>query len=240
MVAGSALHRTAPILRRVEHEMCETQSASLALDFAVNGRMRLDRPMDDADGSTRAEPDDDDRRLAGLMHSAQEGDGEAYAALLSEAARLARKNIRNRMRDLPSQDIEDLVQDVLLSLHRARATFNPNRPFLPWLMAIARHRIADGARRHARRRREVVIENAGEAHADDALGGSMPMHSDAPALARAMASLPHRQRQAIELVKLREMSLQEAATVTGTSTGAIKVAVHRGIGALRKALGGKD
>lgn len=54
-----------------------------------------------------------------------------------------------------------------------------------------------------------------------------------------MADLPTGQRQAIELVKLREMSLKEAAAVSGKSVGALKLAVHRGIGALRKALGAK-
>ena len=179
------------------------------------------------------------RRLAGLMRSAQDGDGEAYAVLLSEAAGLARIAIRERLRGLPAQDVEDLVQDILLSVHRARATFDPNRPFSPWLMAIARHRIADSARRYARRTREAMIESAEMLAGEDA-DGAIPRDHDMPALARAMASLPDRQRQAIELVKLREMSLQEAAAVTGTSTGAVKVAVHRGIGALRKALGGKE
>lgn len=54
-----------------------------------------------------------------------------------------------------------------------------------------------------------------------------------------MAELPSGQRQAIELLKLREMSLKEAAAVTGTNIGALKVAVHRGMRALRKALGPK-
>jgi RNA polymerase sigma-70 factor (ECF subfamily) len=55
-----------------------------------------------------------------------------------------------------------------------------------------------------------------------------------------MTKLPQGQRQAIELMKLREMSLKEAAAATGTSIGALKVSVHRGMSALRKALGAKD
>jgi RNA polymerase sigma-70 factor (ECF subfamily) len=51
-----------------------------------------------------------------------------------------------------------------------------------------------------------------------------------------MAGLPAGQRVAIEAVKLREMSLKEAAAATGTSIGALKVSVHRGIKALRTAL----
>jgi len=186
------------------------------------------------------EPTDQDRRLASLMRSAQDGDGSAYTVLLGEAAALVRRAIRRRLGALHSQDIEDLVQDVLMSLHRARATYNPDRPFLPWLTAIARHRMADGARRYARRiANEVTCDPLPETFAPE--GANIPHegYRDGQALIQAMANLPPGQRQAIELVKLREMSLKEAAAMSGTSVGALKVAVHRGIGALRKALGAK-
>lgn len=62
-----------------------------------------------------------ERRLAGLMRSAQDGDGDAYAALLNEAAAILRSTIPQRLRALQRQDIEDLVQDTLLS----RATTIP-------------------------------------------------------------------------------------------------------------------
>jgi RNA polymerase sigma-70 factor (ECF subfamily) len=65
-------------------------------------------------------------------------------------------------------------------------------------------------------------------------------YGDAEALAQAMTKLPQGQRQAIELMKLREMSLKEAAAATGTSIGALKVSVHRAMSALRKALGAKE
>jgi RNA polymerase sigma-70 factor (ECF subfamily) len=69
----------------------------------------------------------------------------------------------------------------------------------------------------------------------------MPLgrYGDPQALTQAMEQLPPGQRQAVELLKLREMSLKEAAAASGTSVGALKVAVHRGIAALRKALGAK-
>jgi RNA polymerase sigma factor (sigma-70 family) len=181
-----------------------------------------------------------DRRLAHLMLAAQEGDSASYALLLSEAAGLVRGMIRRRLRAVRAEDIEDILQDVLLSIHAARATYDPARPFLPWLAAITRNRIADGARRHARRSAfETTCDPLPEtsAHSD----ANMPKESygDGQALARAMADLPPGQRQAIELVKLRELSLKEAAAASGMSVGAVKVAVHRGITALRKALGAK-
>jgi RNA polymerase sigma-70 factor (ECF subfamily) len=181
-----------------------------------------------------------DRRLAGLMASVQDGEAGAYGDLLREVAPLLRQAVRRRFRFLQPSDVEDLVQDILLSLHTARATYDPLRPFLPWLMAIARFRMADGARRHARRAaNEVACARVPETFA--ANGTNMPIddYGDAQALTRAVAELPSGQRRAIELLKLEEMSLKEASAATGTSVGALKVAVHRGMGALRKALGAK-
>lgn len=181
-----------------------------------------------------------DRRLARLMQRAQDGDAGAYTALLGEAAVRVRQGIRRRIGGLQAHDVEDLVQDVLLSLHAALATYDPARPFLPWLTAIVRNRIADGARRYARRvANEVTCDPLPETFAADSANTSSESYRDGEALAHAMAALPPGQRHAIELVKLRELSLKEAAAVSGTSAGALKVAVHRGIGALRKALGAK-
>ena len=181
-----------------------------------------------------------DRRLACLMQSAQGGDGSAYAALLTDAAPLVRQMIRRRFGFLQPQDLEDLVQDVLLSVHAARSTYDPARPFLPWLAAIARNRMADGARRYARRAaNEVLSDRLPETFPTEDTNMLLGRYGDAEALVRAMADLPPGQRQAIDLVKLREMSLKEASAVSGTSVGALKVAVHRGIAALRKALGTK-
>jgi RNA polymerase sigma factor (sigma-70 family) len=181
-----------------------------------------------------------DQRLARLMRSAQDGDAADYNALLQEVAPLVRQAIRGRLAMLQPQDTEDLVQDVLLSLHSARATYDPARPFLPWLLAIVRYRVADGARRYKRRAaNEVASDPLPETSAHVEANFPTEGYRDSEQLAQAMAALPPGQRRAIELTKLREMSLQQAAAQTGTSVGALKVAVHRGIGALRKALGAK-
>jgi len=175
--------------------------------------------------------------LAALMRAAQAGDRRAYSALLCAVVPLVKLTVRQRFGFLQAQDIDDLVQDVLLSLHLARASYDPARPFLPWLMAIARNRMADNARRYARRAAyELPSEQPPETFAAEDANMSANGYGDAEALAQAMTDLPHSQRQAIELMKLREMSLKEAAAVTGASIGALKVSVHRGISALRKAL----
>jgi RNA polymerase sigma-70 factor (ECF subfamily) len=183
-------------------------------------------------GDVRREQD-----LAALMRNVQAGDKRAYAALLRALVPLVKVAVRRRFRFLQSQDIDDLVQDILLSVHAARATYDPVRPFLPWLMAIVRNRMADSARRYARRAaHEVPSKQPPETFPAQEANTSASGYGDAEALAQALAKLPHNQRQAIELMKLREMSLKEAAAATGTTIGALKVSVHRGISALRKAL----
>jgi len=112
--------------------------------------------------------DDIDRQCAALMRSAQDGDRAAYAGLLRDIVPLLRGAVRRRRRSLQPQDVEDLVQDILLSLHAVRATYDPERPFLPWLMAIARNRIADGARRYTRQTaNEVAVEHLPETFSED-------------------------------------------------------------------------
>lgn len=178
-----------------------------------------------------------DDRLAQLMQRAQEGQSPAYGELLTEITPRLRRAIRQRRRFLQPQDVEDLVQDVLLSLHVVRATYDPGRPFWPWLMAITHNRIVDGVRRQVRRNaNEVTVDVLPETFADDATNRPGEGYGDPEALRQAVQRLPQGQRTAIELVKMREMSLKEASAASGMSVAALKVAVHRGMGALRKAL----
>ncbi|MGE0445866.1 MAG: sigma-70 family RNA polymerase sigma factor [Vicinamibacterales bacterium] len=178
--------------------------------------------------------------LGRLMQRAQGGDAAAYTVLLTALTPIVRRMVRARRGSFGADAIEDLVQDTLLSLHAARATYDPSRPLLPWVSAIVRHRLGDAARRDARRRRrEQPFDD------EQAAGEVMPERrdegpGDAAALAAAIQALPPGQRQAIELLKLQELSLHEASELTGTSVGALKVATHRAIGALRKALGAGD
>jgi RNA polymerase sigma-70 factor (ECF subfamily) len=144
-----------------------------------------------------------------LMRRAQDGDAESYRQLLLSITPLVRSTIRRSRPFLQPQDVDDLVQMVLMALHSVRATYEPARPFLPWLMAIMRNQIGEGARRYSRSvgREQPLPETFSETEAnivDDGFG-------DPGAMRRAIAALPMAQRQAIEMLKLREMTLKEAA-----------------------------
>jgi RNA polymerase sigma-70 factor (ECF subfamily) len=181
--------------------------------------------------------DDRAERLACLMRNAQDGDGAAYADLLRDVVPLLRRLVHARRRFLQISDIEDIVQDILLSLHAVRATYDPQRPFMPWLNAIAHNRIADSGRRHRRHARgQAAVAQYAETFEAVETNEMEKAYGDPDALRQAIARLPAGQRRAIEAVKLKEMSLREASEATGMSVSALKVAVHRGLKSLRLTL----
>lgn len=166
------------------------------------------------------------------MASAQAGDQKAYRQLLEDITpyvrALARRHVRN------GADIEDAVQDVLLTIHSVRNTYDPSRPFGPWLVAIANRRITDGLRRRGRiGSHETSLESehvtfiAADANLqEDAV--------DARLVREAIERLAVGQRDAVRMLKLEEMSLEEAAAVSGMSVAALKVSTHRAMKRLRE------
>jgi RNA polymerase sigma factor (sigma-70 family) len=129
----------------------------------------------------------DDARLGGLMRAAQAGDGDAYLALLGEITPRVRQVVWRRRGARAPEAIEDLVQDVLLSVHVARASYDPGRPFFPWLLAIVRNRLADGARRYARHAlHEVQVDDLDVTFAELATNSPAEPLGDVSALRNAV------------------------------------------------------
>lgn len=169
-----------------------------------------------------------------LMARAQDGDRKAYRKLLEGITPYLRSLAGRCFND--SADVEDAVQDVLLTIHLVRHAYDPKRPFGPWLVAIANRRIIDRLRRDTRRRaREVVLAADHETFADPATNISSSTPNEA-ALAEAIEQLPPDQRQTIRMLKLNEMTLKEAAAASGRSIPALKVATHRAVKSLRRIL----
>jgi RNA polymerase sigma-70 factor (ECF subfamily) len=178
---------------------------------------------------------DREHRWGMLMQSAQGGDRASYDRLLREILPELRAVVTARIPDASS--VDDAVQNALLSIHRARHTFEPGRPFGPWMRAIARNAAIDVLRaRRARTAREVPVDVEKLA--------SVPQEerSDRPVsrLRLALESLPRGQREAIELIHLRCFSVVQAAQEVGIKPGALKVRAHRGYRALRAILARGD
>ncbi|PXB00076.1 RNA polymerase subunit sigma-24 [Nostoc sp. 3335mG] len=156
------------------------------------------------------------------MAAAQDGDGRAYRRLLEEVRDwLARFYARR----LPPSLVDDAVQETLVALHEKRHTYDRERPFKPWLAAVARYKWIDrlrSMRRHA----------ADELPEDLAVGDHENAVASAAVLAQLLCHLKPAQQEAIQLVKLQGFSVEEASVRTGQSTSLVKVNIHRGLAKL--------
>ncbi len=174
-----------------------------------------------------------DARRSALMAAAQSGDRVAYETLLRDCVPFIVGLARRR--GIPADRTDDVVQETLLTLHRARATYDPRRSFDAWLRVIVERRAIDHLRQLHRRGREVYAPYAYESHADEAvdLSAGIERGEQARWIGAALAQLPRRQREAVHHLLLEERSLSDAAGLTGRSKGSLKVNLHRALNALR-------
>ena len=163
----------------------------------------------------------DEATLARLAALAQRGDRQAYAAMLAACRSWL---LRYYRRKVCAEQIDDLVQETLLSVHRKLASYDPSRPVIPWLAAIARYRFVDHLRAAYRNAADSVQEDD-IAAADDKEQAVVARLS----LERLFEALPQAQCRAIELVKLEGLSISEASASTGQSESLVKVNIHRGL-----------
>lgn len=171
-----------------------------------------------------------------LMARSQDGDATAYLRLLEEITPYLRYRASRYHRDI--RDAEDTVQDILLTLHSVRQTYDPSRPFGPWLVGIANRRAFDRLKRQGLHRDHEVpfTEEHDTVSAEPTEVDSL---ADRKRLEDAISHLPPAQQQAIRMLKLKEMSLKEAELESGMSIASLKVATHRALKSLREMLVGR-
>ena len=177
---------------------------------------------------------DSDARRSALMAAAQTGDRVAYEKLLRDCASFIVSLARRR--GVPPDRVDDVVQEALLTIHRARATYDPRRSFEAWLRTIVERRAIDvlrQVRRHGER--EVHAPLAYESYADETIDLSVGIeHKDkAKRIGAALTQLPQRQREAVQHLMVDERLLADAAALTGRSKGSLKVSLYRALNALR-------
>lgn len=160
------------------------------------------------------------------MGAALAGDRAAYHRLLSCLRPwLAAYFVKRVHRDV----VDDLVQEALMSVHAKRQTYDPARPFGPWVAAVARHRWID----YMRKNLKIATTELDESY-------MAPEETSHPAarydLERLFVFIPDAQADVIRLVKLEEKTIAEAAAQTGHSESSVKVMIHRGLKKMQKAV----
>ena len=165
-----------------------------------------------------------------LMTAAQAGDKSAYRLLLDE---LRSWLVRYYRRRLPPDTVDDAVQDALVAIHTKRHTYDGNRPFGPWLAAIARYKWIDRLRAMTASKTEALPDDLWVADEGSAV-------ISANVLGQLLAGLKPGQAAAIRLVKLEGRSIDEVALLTGQSSALVKVNIHRGLTKLAALVEGYD
>lgn len=164
-----------------------------------------------------------------LMALAQAGDQAAYTRLLKALVPVIRSLVYKHIAD--DVLVDDVIQDVLLTVHRVRHTYSPDSPFLPWLMAITHARSVDALRRRGRHQHREVDDSA---MTEYALVSGLDLQSSHEELVVLLDQLPPRQRDVVEQIHLREMTLSETATRNNLTVAAVKSLLHRALSNLRR------
>jgi RNA polymerase sigma-70 factor, ECF subfamily len=172
---------------------------------------------------------DRERSWAGWMRAANTGDDIAYRRLLEALVPLLRHIVRRGFArsGFGNSDVEDVVQETLLAIHLKRQTWDEDKPMIPWVTAIARHKLIDSLRRRGRHI-ELPIDGL-----IDVLPAEIPIERlsgrDAE---RILSVLSGRRRDVVHAISIEGMSAREAADRFQISEGAVRVAFHRGLSAL--------
>src|SRR4051812_18178247 len=172
------------------------------------------------------------------MERYSRGDEAAFSELYDVIAPRLLGYLRRATRDQSAA--EDLMQQTLLHIHRARGSFLPGAPVMPWAFAIARRQLTDSVRRHRLERRlfsHVAPGGDGMPADPGAAGAGADELLDARRLEgrlqKQLETLPDAQRTVYQLLQEEGMSLKDAADVLGTSVTTVKVKARRTYQALR-------
>ena len=163
-----------------------------------------------------------ENQLKDLMRQAQHGDHAAYSKLLHCITPLIRGFIFKRIDN--KEDHDDILQEVLLGIHRASHIYNTDRPLTNWVFAIADHKLKDYLRTYYRKqsRQEINLESVKDFLAEPVTSGA-PSHEK---LTELLDTLPEKQKRIVAMMKIDGYTAQEVAEKMGMSVSNVKVTAH--------------
>jgi len=163
--------------------------------------------------------------LAGLA-----GDRTAYADFLSQLSPILYRLIR---RKIPMCDVEDVLQEVLISIHKARHTYDGKRPLMPWVIAIASFRMTDCLRKTYSEMRHIQVDIADY---ENVLEAVTETPGDNESINEMLVGVGQRERKILSLMHVEGYTASEVGSQLGMKESAVKVAAHRAIKKIREQL----
>ena len=169
--------------------------------------------------------------LLATIRAAQHGDSRAFEELMILSERRVANVAWRILGD--AEEVKEAVQETFLRVFRHLKRYDENRDFFGWLYRIAVNVCRDLDQRRRRRRIFVPI--------DDALPlTTQPRTNDDVALLRrAIDTLPERERLAILLRDIEELSTEDVAEILGNTPATVRVQISKARAKLRAWFGGK-
>ena len=166
----------------------------------------------------------DQNSLSDLMRLAQTGNKQAYSALFQSATPMLRSFVSQKISN--RADMEDIVQEILISIHKAGHTYDTDRPFEVWMYTIARYRLNDHLRTHYRNEalKGSILDEYDLLYTDNNVTNDMEMNES---INNILETLPEKQRTIVRMMKLEGYTAKETAEMVNMSETAVKVAAHR-------------
>lgn len=156
------------------------------------------------------------------MRLARAGDKRVYASLLQELSIIIRHYLYKRLGQ--NDEVEDVLQESLMAIHKASHTYNSDRDLKPWVYSIASHKLNDYLRRHYNKNKHIVdIDDSEQFHYEDYRDDQ----ENKDAVQNILSTLPDKQRYIVYKMKIEGYSISDVAGDLNMSVSAVKVMAHR-------------
>jgi RNA polymerase sigma-70 factor (ECF subfamily) len=169
-------------------------------------------------------------QLEALMKKAVSGDSRSYNEALKRIASILRCYVAKRINS--PQEVDDVLQEILISIHKAWHTYDGERPIMPWIYSIAKFRIIDHLRKIYGSAKSITLDDLPEIE-DENVTNSQSFYES---IEKEIESLPGKQPAILKLMHFEGYTSREAAERLGMNESAVRVAAFRAYKLLRKKL----
>lgn len=172
---------------------------------------------------------EEDQELSTLLSEGQNGCNQCYESFLFESSRIIRMFLKTRINNL--DDIEDITQNILLSMHKGRYTYNPEKKISPWFYAICKNRLIDFYRLKNKDRANIV-----QIESYDNFTEKEDIQNDEifEKIKKIIIKLPEPQNMILMMLKVDGLNVKEVSQKLKMSEGSIRVAASRGYKKIRE------
>ncbi len=163
-----------------------------------------------------------------LLRAGIGGDKVSYARFLTEISPLLRRMIQVKV---PASDAEDVLQEVLISIHKARHTYDGKRPVMPWLAAITHFRVTDYLRKHyaSMKHQTIDIEDVKEFLSNVTQNDTSP-----EGIEELLKDVPEKQKRILIMMHVEGFTARQVGEQLNMNESAVKVAAHRALKKIRE------